>query len=137
MRCARKPCIWAISVAHLFCFLLSSRDNRNRGQVNYLRLGEKAIDRKLLNSFLPEDEVVYTIVHELAHNFHEPHDDQFFHILKGLEEEWYELCRTGEKTLGEGFSTLRISLGSPQAMGISLRTARQQTAQKAEGRRRI
>ncbi|CAO1637583.1 unnamed protein product [Parajaminaea phylloscopi] len=111
--------------------------NRNRGQVIYLRLREKGSDGVPLDSFLPEDDVVYTMLHELAHNVRGPHDEQFFQILKGLEEEWYELRRTGGKVNGDGFLTPGLRLGAANSRNLPPGQARLQALQKAEGRQRL
>lgn len=89
----------------------------------------------MLDSFLPEDDVVYTMLHELTHNWRGPHDEEFFRLLSGLEEEWYELRRTGGKLPGQGFLTAGSTLGGGPSVPPHQR--RQKMQQIAEQRRRV
>ncbi|CAO1624691.1 unnamed protein product [Jaminaea pallidilutea] len=110
--------------------------NQNRGQVVFLRLRQKAAgSQQLIDAFLPEDDVVYTMLHELTHNVRGPHDDEFFRILKGLEEDWYELRRKGSLP-GQGFWTPGNLLGAGHGRDLPLPMARRQAAEKAEERQK-
>lgn len=110
--------------------------NQNRGQIVFLRLRQKAAgSQQLIDAFLPEDDVVYTMLHELAHNVRGPHDDEFFRILKGLEEDWYELRRKGSLP-GQGFWTPGNLLGAGHGRDLPLPMARRQAAEKAEERQK-
>lgn len=110
--------------------------NQNSGQVVFLRLRQKAAgSQELIDAFLPEDDIVYTMLHELAHNVRGPHDDEFFRILKGLEEDWYELRRKGSLP-GQGFWTPGNLLGAGHGRDLPLPMARRQAAEKAEERQK-
>lgn len=54
------------------------------------------------------------LVPQLTHNVHGPHDQTFYNFLSRLQEEYYELKRTGYA--GEGFFTQgrRLGAGIPQ-----------------------
>ena len=75
--------------------------NVNRGQKICLRLRYPGDERQ----FLPVDEVVDTMLHELCHNVHGPHDEQFHALWNQLRDEHEALVRkgyTGEGFLGDG-----------------------------------
>jgi len=75
--------------------------NENRGQRIYIRLRHPN-DR---NQFLPFESVVDTMLHELCHNVHGPHDQKFHALWNQLREELDGLIMkgyTGEGFLGQG-----------------------------------
>ncbi|KAI5776520.1 Zn-finger in Ran binding protein and others domain-containing protein [Geopyxis carbonaria] len=51
--------------------------------------------------FLPEAAVVHTMLHELTHNVHGPHDERFYKLLGELTAEYEKLRASGYS--GEGF----------------------------------
>lgn len=115
--------------------------NRNSGQVIYLRLRHPSSDRTLTDSFLPFEDIIGTMLHELAHNTRGPHDEVFYKVLEGLEEEWYEMRRNGGWMQGDGFESHGQTLGSLQGLGpatenVPIRQAAQRAAEMAERRRR-
>lgn len=82
-------------------FLTSSGLNINRGQKILLRL-RYAGDVK---QFLPMEQVVDTMLHELSHIVFGPHDEKFHNLWNQLREEYEGLLRkgyTGEGFLSEG-----------------------------------
>jgi hypothetical protein len=60
--------------------------NVNRGQKICLRL-RSSTDSKW---FLERDEIVATMLHELTHNWHGPHDDKFYKTLDELKDKHFE-----------------------------------------------
>ncbi|KAF9270762.1 WLM-domain-containing protein [Marasmius fiardii PR-910] len=62
--------------------------------------------------FLELDEVVQTMLHELTHNVHGPHDDKFYKYLSGLQDEYDALISSGYS--GEGF------YGKGQRVGVNV-----------------
>lgn len=60
--------------------------NVNRGQKICLRL-RSPTDSKW---FLERDEIVGTMLHELTHNWHGPHDAKFYKVLDELKDKYYE-----------------------------------------------
>ena len=107
------------------------------------------------DAFLPEDDVLYTMLHEvskrplpppsllvsprilspqLTHNVHGPHDDSFYKYLAGLESEYEDLKRSGYS--GEGFHSPGIRLGVGASHNLPPHLARLKALEAAEKRRR-
>lgn len=100
--------------------------NINQGQKICLRLRYPGDDTQ----FLPIENVVDTMLHELAHNVHGPHDQHFHALWDKLRDEHEALLRKGYT--GEGF------LGKGQRLGgqrIPMSEARRQARAAAEKRR--
>ncbi|KAI3406722.2 KRE5 [Candida oxycetoniae] len=81
--------------------------NINKGQKIMLRLRYHHNDK----SFLPMCDIIGTLLHELTHNVHGPHNKLFYDYLAELEKKYYELqvgnvMRSGyrceENVLGRG-----------------------------------
>ncbi|KAH8998403.1 WLM-domain-containing protein [Lactarius akahatsu] len=105
--------------------------NINMGEKILLRL-RPAWDP---DAFYSEEDVIHTMLHEaLTHNVHGPHDQNFYEFLSRLEEEYYELKRTGYA--GEGFFTNGRRLGEGIPQNIPAYLARQRALEAAEKRRR-
>ncbi|GAA5897121.1 hypothetical protein JCM6882_001798 [Rhodosporidiobolus microsporus] len=89
------------------------------------------------HSFLPlEESLIGTMLHELTHNERGPHDDTFFKILDGLQDEYDALRASGYS--GEGF----LGKGSRVGQGVSHDTmdpkeAREKALKKLEERERV
>ncbi|KAH9002764.1 WLM domain-containing protein [Lactarius hatsudake] len=87
------------------------------------------------DAFYSEEHVIHTMLHEaLTHNVHGPHDQNFYEFLSRLEEEYYELKRSGYA--GEGFFTNGRRLGEGIPQNIPAYLARQRALEAAEKRRR-
>ena len=102
--------------------------NINRGEKICLRLRYAGDDTQ----FLPIENVVDTMLHELAHNVHGPHDQHFHALWDKLRDEHEALLRKGYT--GEGF------LGKGQRLGgqrIPMSEARRQARAAAERRRNL
>jgi len=103
-----------------------------------VNMGEKILVRlrhgRAHDQFLPEEDVIHTMLHELTHNVHGPHDQNFYNFLSRLEEEYYELKRSGYA--GEGFFSngRRLGAGAPQTLPAWV--AQQRALEAAERRRR-
>ncbi|KAJ7225587.1 WLM domain-containing protein, partial [Mycena pura] len=103
--------------------------NVNHGQKILLRLRPAYAP----DTFLEEEDVVETMLHELAHNVHGPHDDKFYKFLSGLQDEYDALQRSGYS--GEGF------FGKGQRVGVNVshdlppHLARAKALEAAEKRR--
>ncbi|CAO1631189.1 unnamed protein product [Sympodiomycopsis kandeliae] len=113
--------------------------NRNSGQTIFLRLRYPSSERTLTDSFLPFEDIIGTMLHELAHNKRGPHDEIFYEVLSGLEEEWYEMKRNGGWMAGDGFDSHGQTLGSLEGLGpsnVPFRRLPQTAADKADMRRR-
>ncbi|KAJ5124067.1 Zinc finger RanBP2-type [Penicillium bovifimosum] len=100
--------------------------NVNMGQKICLRLRYPSDQRQ----FLPIEEVVDTMLHELAHNVIGPHNQQFHALWNQLRDEHEELAMKGYT--GEGFLSQGKRLGGQR---IPLDEARRQARAAAEQRR--
>lgn len=104
--------------------------NINMGQKILLRLRPAWAP----DTFYDQEDIIHTMLHELTHNVHGPHDQTFYNFLSRLEEEYYELKRTGYA--GEGFYSNGRRLGEGIPQNIPAYLARQRALEAAERRRR-
>lgn len=81
--------------------------NVNHGSKICLRLRSASNDR----NFLPMESILGTMLHELTHNKHGPHDQTFYNFLNSLEDEFDRLLVSGYS--GEGFYSKGQALGGP------------------------
>ena len=102
--------------------------NHNHGQKICLRLRYPHDERQ----FLPMEEVVDTMLHELAHIVHGPHDAPFHALWNQLREEHEQLVRKGYT--GEGFLSEGKKLGGRR---IPIDEARRRARAAAEQRRTL
>ncbi|KAI0126915.1 WLM domain-containing protein [Xylariales sp. AK1849] len=102
--------------------------NVNRGQKICLRL-RYASDR---NQFLPIEQVTDTMLHELSHNVHGPHDAKFHVLWNQLRDEYEGLVMKGYT--GEGFLSEGKRLGG---RGVPMLEARRLARAAAEKRRTL
>ncbi|KZT08562.1 WLM-domain-containing protein [Laetiporus sulphureus 93-53] len=105
--------------------------NINGGQKILLRLRPAYAP----DTFLDEESIVHTMLHELTHNVHGPHDDKFYKFLAGLEEEYNALKRSGYA--GEGFFSPGRRLGTNVSHNLPPHLARQKALEAAEKRRQL
>ncbi|KAF4611976.1 hypothetical protein D9613_004122 [Agrocybe pediades] len=111
-------------------------DNPNLLGLN-VNMGQKILVRlrpaHSPGSFLPEEDVVGTMLHELTHNVHGPHDDKFYKYLSGLQEEYDALQRSGYA--GEGFFSEGKRLGTNVSHNVPPPIARLKALEAAEKRK--
>ncbi|KAF9245697.1 WLM domain-containing protein [Melanogaster broomeanus] len=87
------------------------------------------------DTFYEEDHVTRTMLHELTHNVHGPHDEKFYQFLAGLEDEYDALRRSGYA--GEGFFSPGHRLGGAGiARDLPPHLVRLKALEAAEKRRR-
>ncbi|KAF5312787.1 hypothetical protein D9619_002813 [Psilocybe cf. subviscida] len=84
------------------------------------------------DTFMSEEDVVQTMLHELTHNVHGPHDDKFYKYLAGLQDEYDALQRSGYA--GEGFFSDGKRLGTNVSHNVSPHMARLKALEAAEKR---
>nr|VWO98462.1 Uncharacterized protein [Ganoderma boninense] len=87
------------------------------------------------DTFLPEESVLRTMLHELTHNVHGPHDAAFYKFLSGLEDEYDALRRSGYA--GEGFHAPGQRLGTNVSHNLPLHLARAKAAEAADKRKQV
>ncbi|KAH7106798.1 WLM domain-containing protein [Auriculariales sp. MPI-PUGE-AT-0066] len=104
--------------------------NVNHGQKILLRLRPHFDD----GAFIEEEDVVGTMLHELTHNVHGPHDEKFYKFLGELEDEFDALRRNGYA--GEGFHSPGTRLGLGVSHDLPPHLARQKASEAAERRRK-
>ncbi|KAF7307428.1 WLM domain-containing protein [Mycena indigotica] len=103
--------------------------NVNGGQKILLRLRPSHAP----DTFLEEADVVQTMLHELTHNVHGPHDEKFYKFLSGLQEEYDALQRSGYA--GEGFYSKGNRLGTNISHNLPPHLARSKAIEAAEKRK--
>lgn len=74
--------------------------NVNRGQRVCLRLRYASDETQ----FLPMGDVIYTMLHELSHNVHGPHNHQFYSLLEELKQEFEQMQLRGAYAATGAFS---------------------------------
>ncbi|KAI4228751.1 MAG: hypothetical protein LQ349_006506, partial [Xanthoria aureola] len=104
--------------------------NWNRGQKICLRLRYPGDERQ----FLPLEQVVDTMLHELCHNVHGPHNEAFHNLWNQLRDEHESLLRKGYT--GEGFLSEGRKLGG-STRRIPMHEAQRQARAAAEKRRTL
>ncbi|KAG5732136.1 DNA damage response protein WSS1 [Termitomyces sp. T112] len=87
------------------------------------------------DTFYEEDDLVQTLLHELTHNVHGPHNDKFYKYLSELQDEYYALQRSGYA--GEGFFSKGHRLGSSVSHNVPFHLVRAKALEAAEKRREI
>ncbi|KAG6846042.1 hypothetical protein H0H87_006406 [Tephrocybe sp. NHM501043] len=85
------------------------------------------------DTFYDEDDLVQTMLHELTHNVHGPHDDKFYKFLSGLQDEYDALQRSGYA--GEGFFSKGHRVGANVSHDLPPHLARAKALEAAEKRR--
>lgn len=104
--------------------------NWNRGQKICLRLRYPGDERQ----FLPLEQVVDTMLHELCHNVHGPHNEAFHNLWNQLRDEHEALIRKGYT--GEGFLSEGHKLGG-STQRIPMHEAQRRARAAAEKRRTL
>ncbi|KAL8903316.1 MAG: hypothetical protein Q9207_004004 [Kuettlingeria erythrocarpa] len=104
--------------------------NWNRGQKICLRLRYPGDERQ----FLPLEQVVDTMLHELCHNVHGPHNEAFHNLWNQLRDEHEALIRKGYT--GEGFLSEGHKLGG-STRRIPMHEAQRRARAAAEKRRTL
>ncbi|KAI9057777.1 WLM-domain-containing protein [Trametes sanguinea] len=87
------------------------------------------------DTFYDEEDLVHTMLHELTHNVHGPHDEKFYKYLAELEEEYENLRKSGYA--GEGFHSDGRRLGTNFSHNLPPHIARQKAVEAAERRKQI
>lgn len=102
--------------------------NINKGERICLRLRYPGDERQ----FMPLEEITDTMLHELCHIVHGPHDEPFHNLWNQLRDEYDNLIRKGYT--GEGFLSTGHKLGGAR---IPMHEARRRARAAAERRKTL
>ncbi|KAJ7103050.1 WLM domain-containing protein [Mycena belliarum] len=119
---------WVLPVLAEFFPAQDNLIDVNAGQKILLRLRPAHAP----DTFYEEDDVVQTMLHELTHNVHGPHDERFYKFLGGLQDEYDALQRSGYS--GEGFFSTGKRVGEGKAHDLPPHLARAKALEAAEKR---
>nr|XP_048323487.1 uncharacterized protein LOC107434516 isoform X2 [Ziziphus jujuba var. spinosa] len=119
---------WRVKLLSEFCHPALLGQNAGRGAHVQLRLRRPNRD----SDFLPFDQILDTMLHELCHNVHGPHNASFYNLWDELRKECEELIAKGITGTGYGFDLPGRRLGgfSRQPSISSLRTTALAAAEK-------
>ncbi|XP_030471266.1 DNA-dependent metalloprotease WSS1 [Syzygium oleosum] len=122
---------WRVKLLSEFCPTNARLLGLNVGRGVHVKLRLRRPNRD--DCFYPYDQVLDTMLHELCHNAHGPHDAKFYKLWDELRKECEELMAKGITGTGQGFDLPGKRLGgfSKQPPVSSLR----QTALAAAERR--
>ncbi|KAJ7654167.1 WLM domain-containing protein [Mycena rosella] len=120
---------WVLPVLAEFFPAQDNLIDVNRGQKILLRLRPAHAPE----TFYEEEDVVQTMLHELTHNVHGPHDDKFYKFLSGLQDEYDALQRSGYA--GEGFFSKGHRVSADVSHDLPPHLARAKALESAEKRR--
>ncbi|CAO3564624.1 unnamed protein product [Mortierella alpina] len=87
-----------------------------------------------VSRFLPWEDILGTMLHELAHNIRGPHDAQFYKAMNDLNDEYDKIIASGYT--GVGFDATGQRLGG-RGLGGSAHGSREAAILAAERRRRV
>ncbi|XVF70866.1 hypothetical protein PTKIN_Ptkin11bG0196800 [Pterospermum kingtungense] len=125
---------WRVKVLSEFCPNNSALLGLNVGGGVHVKLRLRRPNRDW--DFYPFDQVLDTMLHELCHNVHGPHNASFYKLWDELRKECEELMAKGITGMGEGFDLPGRRLG-----GFSrqppLSSLRQTALAAAENRARL
>lgn len=127
---------WRVKVLSEMCPKRRQLLGLNVGAGVEVKLRLRRPDRELELEFLPFDQVLDTMLHELCHNAHGPHNTSFYQLWDQLRKECEELMSKGLSGTGEGFDLPGKRLG-----GVSrqppLSSLRKTALAAAENRQRL
>ncbi|KAJ6601328.1 WLM domain-containing protein [Mycena vulgaris] len=121
---------WVLPVLSEFFPAQDNLIDVNGGQKILLRLRPAHTP----DTFYEEEEVVQTMLHELTHNVHGPHDEKFYKFLSTLQDEYDALQRSGYA--GEGFFSKGQRVGAEVSHDLPPHLARAKALESAEKRRK-
>ncbi|KAJ7146267.1 WLM domain-containing protein [Mycena epipterygia] len=121
---------WVLPVLSEFFPAQDNLIDVNAGQKILLRLRPA----RAPDTFFEEEEVIQTMLHELTHNVHGPHDEKFYKFLAGLQDEYDALQRSGYA--GEGFFSKGQRVGAAVSHDLPPHLARAKALESAEKRRK-
>ncbi|XP_047958884.1 DNA-dependent metalloprotease WSS1-like [Salvia hispanica] len=124
---------WKVKVLSEFCPPNPSLLGLNIGGGSEVRLRLRRPNNEW--DFFPYDHILNTMLHELCHNEHGPHNADFYNLLDELRKECEELMAKGITGTGQGFDLPGKRLGG-YSRQPPLSSLRQQALAAAEKRSR-
>ncbi|KAI3427631.1 uncharacterized protein J3R85_009314 [Psidium guajava] len=101
---------WRVKLLSEFCPTNARLLGLNVGRGVHVKLRLRRPNRD--DNFYPYDQVLDTMLHELCHNVHGPHDAMFYKLWDELRKECEELIAKGITGTGQGFDLPGRRLGS-------------------------
>lgn len=124
---------WRVKILSEFCPGNPALLGLNVGRGIHIKLRLRRVNRD--EEFIPFHEVLDTMLHELCHNVHGPHNSSFYKLWDEIRKECEDLINKGISGTGQGFDLPGRRLG-----GFSLKpcsSLRQATLAAAENRARL
>ncbi|XP_054779619.1 DNA-dependent metalloprotease WSS1-like isoform X2 [Prosopis cineraria] len=100
---------WKVKILSEFCPANPSLQGLNIGLGAEVKLRLRRPDREW--DFFPYEQIVDTMLHELCHNEHGPHNAQFYNLLDEIRKECEDLMAKGISGTGQGFDLPGRRLG--------------------------
>ncbi|KAH7843480.1 hypothetical protein Vadar_017131 [Vaccinium darrowii] len=100
---------WRVKLLSEFCPKNASLLGLNVGGGVHVKLRLRRPNRE--SDFFPFDQVLDTMLHELCHNAHGPHNANFYKLWDELRKECEDLMNKGITGTGEGFDRPGMRLG--------------------------
>lgn len=108
--------------------------NVGRGQAIHLRLRKN----QKPNEFLSDEDVMQTLLHELAHMAHDGHTSDFHRLLADLQDEWQRLRRRTTDSRPDNYPGNPNSLVSgDEPIARPSKRTREKCAEAAQRRQRV
>ncbi|XP_022896124.1 DNA-dependent metalloprotease WSS1 isoform X2 [Olea europaea var. sylvestris] len=125
---------WRVKVLSEFCPKNSALLGLNVGKGIHVKLRLRRPNRD--DQFYPFNEILDTMLHELCHNVHGPHNANFYKLWDEIRKECEDLMNKGISGTGEGFDVPGRRLGGFLAKP-PLSSLRQTALSAAEKRARL
>ncbi|TYK07928.1 DNA damage response protein WSS1 [Cucumis melo var. makuwa] len=125
---------WRVKVLSEFCPKNPALLGLNVGRGIHVKLRLRRPNRD--GDFFPFNQVLDTMLHELCHNLHGPHNANFYKLWDELRKECEELVAKGISGTAQGFDLPGRRLGG-NVRQPPLSSLRKSSLAAAEGRRRL
>ncbi|XP_051133559.1 DNA-dependent metalloprotease WSS1 [Andrographis paniculata] len=124
---------WRVKVLSEFCPKNPALLGLNVGRGIHVKLRLRRANRD--DEFIPFHQVLDTMLHELCHNAHGPHNAVFYKLWDEIRKECEDLINRGISGSGEGFDIPGRRLGGASRKPLS--SLRQAASKAAENRARL
>ncbi|KZV29516.1 hypothetical protein F511_00794 [Dorcoceras hygrometricum] len=124
---------WRVKILSEFCPKNPALLGLNVGRGIHIKLRLRRPNRD--DEFIPFHEVLDTMLHELCHNVHGPHNSSFYKLWDEIRKECEDFINKGISGTGQGFDLPGKRLGGSRLKPSS--SLRQATLTAAENRARL